>query len=285
MKKIIDTAFLIILILCFIAILKILVVNDPIFPKSLFINNKKDTVQNVSEEYLNYKKQDQRLLCMTRTLMITYNLSRYEAHYYSIFFDDFSKSYNIPWEIYPAVIKIESNFKPNLTSPKAAKGMMQLLESTAQGVAKELNINYVDGQTIWNDFINVILGCTYLSNAIKDKGLEGGVCVYLGGPDYLRNKDTDDTYLPRYKSTVLKEFKQLSYIFRGVVNEQGLDYFQIHRTPYSDTETIKTFSMFKEISPDSCLIDTGEIIKKLKKSSKKKQIISVKDSSRDSSTL
>jgi hypothetical protein len=169
---------------------------------------------------------------MAKTLMVAYGLSKWEAHYYSVIYYDFSKHDNIPWEIYPAVTRIESNFKCNVGSPKGAKGMMQLLEGTGKDVAENLGIEYVPNQTLWNTVINLALGCAYLSNNIQEKGLDGGVKSYLGGPDYLKsvksNKNANQ-YIGEYKTTVWKEYKELSYIFRGIVEESDRDiYKEIH---------------------------------------------------------
>jgi len=190
----------------------------------------KNQIVQEKEKNKDYVLYDERINSMARTMMIAYSLSKWEAHYYAIIFDDFSKFFDIPWEIYPAVVRIESNFKCNVGSPKGAKGMMQLLEGTGREIAEEYGIDYVANQTLWNTAINLVLGCGYLSKNIKEKGLEGGVKSYLGGPDYLKSvrasKDANQ-YIGEYKSTVWKEYRQLSYIFRGIVNNVDI-YDKIH---------------------------------------------------------
>ncbi len=186
------------------------------------------------EKNKNYSLHDDCINSMAKTLMVAYNLSKWEAHYYAIIFDDFSKFFNTPWEIYPAVVRIESNFKCNVGSPKGAKGMMQLLEATGKGVADEYGIEYIPNQTLWNTTINLILGCGYLSKNIKEKGLEGGVKSYLGGPDYLKAVKSNkiaSQYIGEYKSTVWKEYRELTCIFKGIVNSSI--YNEIH--PFQDS--------------------------------------------------
>jgi soluble lytic murein transglycosylase-like protein len=166
--------------------------------------------------------QATKFLNMNKALIINYGLSKWEAHYYSIMFDDFSKAYNIPWEIYPSVIRIESNFKGNAVSEKGAIGMTQLLESTGKGVAKKLGISYVEGETLRNDLLNMILGMTYLSERIQSSSLETGVKQYLGGPNCLRNAAKNDTvacYVRAYKTTVMQEFVKLHYMSKGIGND------------------------------------------------------------------
>lgn len=185
---------------------------------------------------------DNRIKTMQKTLMVAYGLSRWEAHYYAIIFNDFSVNYQIPWEIYPAIVRIESNFKGTLVSNKGAKGMMQLLEPTAKMTAAELDIEYTEGQTIWNDLLNIVFGCQYLSKNIKQLGLEGGVKSYLGGINYvkvIKANEEANRYVAEYKTTVWKEYKQLVYVYRGILGEQGLSCEQLDSSAYTDSIKIK----------------------------------------------
>jgi len=195
--------------------------------KQITIEKEKNKLYILHEECIND---------MARTLMIAYNLSKWEAHYYAIIFDDFSRQFDIPWEIYPAIVRIESNFRCNVGSPKGAKGMMQILESTGEQIAKEYEIDYIPNQTLWNTVINMVLGCGYLSQHIKEKGLEGGVKSYLGGPDYAKTEKTNpnaNQYIGEYRSTVWKEYLKLSYFFRGVKASDMSTYRESH--PYQDS--------------------------------------------------
>jgi hypothetical protein len=207
------------------------------------LKNKIVLEQEKNKIYILYEKN---INCMAKTLMIAYGLSKWESHYYAVIFYDFSRHYNIPWEIYPSVTRVESNFKCNVGSPRGAKGIMQLLEGTGKGVSTDIGIDFVPNQTLWNTLINFVLGCEYLSKNINEKGLEGGVKSYLGGPDYLKsvksNKNANQ-YIGEYKTTVWKEYKELSYIFRGIVEESEKDiYKEIH--PSSDPMTLMNVELF-----------------------------------------
>jgi soluble lytic murein transglycosylase len=185
-----------------------------------------------------YILQNQRQQCMVKTLMTVYGLSKWESHYYSELFDDFSQEFKIPWEIYPAVIQVESRFKCNVVSPKGAKGIMQIMETTGEFIASEIDMDYVKELTLWNDFCNLTIGCYYLSKYIKDQGLDGGVCSYLGGPAHLKSAKTSISVaknLKSYKTTVGKEYKTLLYIYQGIISEYGYSYKDLHSFPYSDS--------------------------------------------------
>lgn len=194
----------------------------------------------VNNKIVEVNVDEKRIECMARTLMIVYGISKWEAHYYSILFYDFSKNYKIPWEIYPAIIRIESNFKPTLVSNKQAKGIMQVISSTAAEESKLIGIDYTENQTLWNEICNMAIGCNYLSRMIKEKGLDGGVKCYLGGPSVTALKTVDNSkaqYVFEYKTSVWKEYKELTYTFRGIVAEAGQKYEIMH--PYITTDSIK----------------------------------------------
>jgi len=53
---------------------------------------------------------------------------------YDDFFRGAAAHYKLPMEFLKAIAKVESNFNPRALSPKAAKGMMQLIDGTARFV-------------------------------------------------------------------------------------------------------------------------------------------------------
>jgi soluble lytic murein transglycosylase len=180
---------------------------------------------DVYAKFQTYLENSRKLKAMQQSLVIAYGITKWEARYYSYIFYDFSKHYGLPWEIYPAMIRVESNFRTTLKSDKDAKGISQVLESTAAEVAQKIGINYVNGETPWNDLLNLVIGVTYLSDQIStgngsdDEKIKHGIKCYLGGPDYLRksvsNQNTN-TYLANYSTTVWQEYVKLSYIYKGV---------------------------------------------------------------------
>lgn len=208
------------------------------------VENLTTQLKKEQENNVIYTLNKYRIQCMTKTLILAYNLSKWEAYYYSIIFNDFSISYGIPWEIYPSIIRIESNFNPTALSPKSCKGVMQLKETTAKEVAKKIEMTFKENITLWNEVSNIVIGCTYLSTHIKNKGLHGGVKSYLGGPDYLKTIKVNEEakkYITEYKASVWIEFIQLSYIYRGIVDELGIvPYKELHEYSYSDSISFNT---------------------------------------------
>ena len=71
-----------------------------------------------------------------------------------------AQEFALPFWTVVAVIKTESNFDPNATSPQDAKGLMQLKESTADWYAQKKGLPQGD---LSDPSYNIRIGCAYLS--------------------------------------------------------------------------------------------------------------------------
>lgn len=164
-----------------------------------------------------FKTEDRDLAIMQKTLLTTYysSLSKYEAKYYSYIFRDFAKKYKTDWCIYPAKICIESNFNPGLISKRGARGICQLMEGTAKEQAGKLGIKYVKGITEWRLLDNIIMGCNYLSEGIRDSGLDYGLRRYNSGHRNMSKEVTD------YVDTVMIEYKKVGYVYNSIKEERN----------------------------------------------------------------
>lgn len=85
---------------------------------------------------------------------------------YSEQIEKYSNEYEINSEIIYTMIKAESNFDKNVVSTAGAKGLMQLMPSTAEEVAKRNDIEFSEEMLFDADF-NIKLGVIYYKSLYK----------------------------------------------------------------------------------------------------------------------
>jgi len=186
-------------------------------------------VKNVTlnSKLTEYREKEIRLENMQQTILVCYNLSQYEARYYSFIFDDFSQKYNIPWEAFPALVRIESNFNSGVMSAKRAKGMTQVIEATGKSQAQKLGIPFNDG-TLWNCVLNMVIGFDFFSEGYTEKietmhgdsALKHAMNRYCGGPGYATINPDARLYVKEYKNTVWDEYQRVKYVYKGIMYDQ-----------------------------------------------------------------
>ncbi len=114
----------------------------------------------------------------------------------------YSQEYNVEPELICAVIHAESRFDRDAVSHKGAKGLMQLTDSTAAWLAKELNMTDFETEQLNEPEINIKLGTYYLKKLLKNykgdiiKTLaaynagSGNVANWLSNPGYSKDGST-----------------------------------------------------------------------------------------------
>jgi soluble lytic murein transglycosylase-like protein len=87
-------------------------------------------------------------------------------------------------ELVLAVIREESRFKQNSTSPKKARGMMQVMDATALAVGKKEGVSVDVGMMRNNADYNIIVGTRYLGGLLDQYGGNPmlAVAAYNAGP-------------------------------------------------------------------------------------------------------
>jgi len=86
---------------------------------------------------------------------------------YSEYVYNYAQEYNVDPLLVFAIIKAESNFDPNIVSKSNAKGLMQLMETTANEIASKLEIEYIENKTIFNPEINIKIGIRYFKDLLN----------------------------------------------------------------------------------------------------------------------
>lgn len=119
-----------------------------------------------------------------------------------------SMKYLIPVALIKAIIKVESDFNPDVVSPAGAMGLMQLMPQTAEAMGVK-NIfdpreNIMGGTRYLRILANKYKGDLVLTLAAYNAG-EGAVDKYGGMPPYM------DTYT--YVKNVLKYYYEYKKIY------------------------------------------------------------------------
>ena len=116
------------------------------------------------------------VICINK-LMIK-NLYKKE---YSEYVSKYSQKYKVEEELIYALIKAESNFEIEAVSSKDAQGLMQLMYSTAEDVAKKNGIELTE-ENILNPDVNINIGTKYISTLLeKYKNIEIALAAYNAG--------------------------------------------------------------------------------------------------------
>jgi soluble lytic murein transglycosylase-like protein len=116
-----------------------------------------------------------------------------------------------------AIIAVESSFCANATSPKGAKGLMQLRPFVARALAEELGMEW-DDTTLYDPETNVTLGMYYLAKLMaRFKDCELALTAYNAGPTDVQRRLREGKSLSRaYVAKVLANYRELSATHRSV---------------------------------------------------------------------
>ena len=86
---------------------------------------------------------------------------------YADIVEKYAQEYNIDSNMIYAIIKVESNFKENSVSSKGATGLMQLMENTAEEIAKEVEMPNYSKELLTTPDVNIHLRSSLFCKAIK----------------------------------------------------------------------------------------------------------------------
>lgn len=101
---------------------------------------------------------------------------------YSEYVELYSKEYNVEEELIYAIIKAESNFDEKAESSSSAKGLMQLMYSTATQVSIQVDVELNDDEDLLDPKININLGTKYISYLLeKYESLGVALAAYNAG--------------------------------------------------------------------------------------------------------
>ena len=145
---------------------------------------------------------------------------------YSDYVSKYAEEYDIDENLIYALIKAESNFNEKAVSHQNAKGLMQLMQSTAQDLANRSQIKLTKDNILEPD-ININLGTQYIALLLnKYDSIEVALAAYNAGSG---NVDR--------------------WIKNGTIKSDGSD---IENVPYKETNTyvrkiMRNYKMYNEL--------------------------------------
>ena len=147
------------------------------------------------------KKFFWKLLLVVVFIIIVLNYNDIKLHFYKNLYkldyeqyvEKYSEEYNVDKYLVFAIIKAESNFEPTAVSHKEAKGLMQLMYSTAEDVAKKVNVD-LNEENVLTPEININLGTKYISMLMqKYENINLALAAYNAGSGNVDNWIQDGT--------------------------------------------------------------------------------------------
>ena len=118
------------------------------------------------------------------------------ARPYASIIEQASERHGVDSRLVHALIEVESGYRPDVTSPKGAAGLMQLMPATVR--------HYAVGDP-FDPEANVNAGTHYLRRLLDEFGLRGALAAYNAGEGAVRRFDGVPPYSEtrRYVSRVL----------------------------------------------------------------------------------
>ena len=143
-----------------------------------------------------------------------YTLNYLLPYSYKSYIMQYARAYELDPSLVCAVINTESRFKQNAKSSAGAVGLMQLMPSTANELAKKLNIDNYD---LYDAKTNIQLGCYYLSKLINQYAvLQTALCAYNAGPNTVNQWLNDTKYSVDKQTLTHIPYKETANYIRKV---------------------------------------------------------------------
>ena len=122
-----------------------------------------------------------------------------------------SEKYGYDWELILAIIRTESSLDVRARSRKGARGLMQLMPSTARWLSPKLGLEYGGKDSLYDPEYNIRLGTHYLHMLHQKYGdIEKALAAYNRGPSGLARYLREGKKLPsRYSEKVMDHYRQL----------------------------------------------------------------------------
>lgn len=145
----------------------------------------------------------------------------YPIKYFDVIKEEATKNNLDPYLIL-SIIKAESSFNKDATSSKNARGLMQIIDSTAEEINNKINKENEESGNIYDVNVNIAFGCSYFSSLVEryDGNYYLAICAYnagLGNVDKWINENILSSKLDDYENVSLP-FKETEKYLKKVMS-------------------------------------------------------------------
>jgi len=122
---------------------------------------------------------------------------------YSQHVEKYSQEYGLDQNLVYSIIKAESGFDAQAISPRNAKGLMQILDSTGEWAAEKIGIGNFESRMLFEPQTNIRIGCWYIERLLNqyDQNIELALAAYNAGSGNV-SKWLKDTSISRNGKTL-----------------------------------------------------------------------------------
>ncbi len=151
---------------------------------------------------------------------------------YQEYVEKYAEEYALDKNLVYSVIKVESNFKKDAVSVAGAKGLMQLMDKTAEDCNSKAEFGYTIPDDLYVAEHNIRLGCYYISQLMMIyEDMELAITAYNGGTGNV-NKWLSDAELSDGKGGLAEiPYKETREYVKKVFNT-----FDIYNRLYKTNE-------------------------------------------------
>ncbi len=115
-----------------------------------------------------------------------------------------------------AVVHVESRFNTFAVSPVGAMGLMQVMPSTGEEIARELEIPWQGPQTLFDPILNVQIGVAYLKHlAMRYESIPTALAAYNWGPGHIDRRIRKGSQLPQEYPRLVSEVYDAARLSRS----------------------------------------------------------------------
>lgn len=148
---------------------------------------------------------------------------------YSEYVEKYSNEYDVDSLLIYAIIKAESNFKPDVISKSNAVGLMQLMDATAKDVANKLGMEYKE-EDLKNPEINIKLGVKYFSTLYdKYKNIPIALTAYNAGSGNVNKWISEDIIASDGSNVENIPFRETNNYVRKILRD-----YEIYKDIYNN---------------------------------------------------